>query len=269
MNNKSSVTPAFQFYPDEWLSSKNISLMTPAEEGGYIRLLCYQWNDPRCTLPDDDPELAVLSRLGAAWQEGSGERIRKCFEARNGRLRNDRLYRERRKQIQNRIEKRAAGAIGAAVKRQKKLSQNHTDSKQTLDSAISRTPADASSSIPITITSTEQKHIPLPPSRKLSSTTKAELTLQQQTWFDRCWDRYWRREGKQAAVKAFRVVDTPETAESVFQGVERQRDRMLARDAEHRPHFSTWLNQRRWEDETEPEQQGVDMEAYKAEYGIL
>jgi len=32
--------PAFQFYPDSWLSSMDITLMTIAEEGAYHRLLC-------------------------------------------------------------------------------------------------------------------------------------------------------------------------------------------------------------------------------------
>jgi hypothetical protein len=56
--------PAFQFYPDDWLSSPKISTMTPAEEGAYIRLLAYTWNDPDCTIPNDDASLAILSRLG-------------------------------------------------------------------------------------------------------------------------------------------------------------------------------------------------------------
>jgi hypothetical protein len=33
--------PAFQFYPSDWLASMAIMLMTPAEEGAYVRLLCH------------------------------------------------------------------------------------------------------------------------------------------------------------------------------------------------------------------------------------
>ena len=51
-------SPAFQFYPNDWLSSQNITLMTPAEEGAYIRLLCYAWADPDCSIPNDDEILA-------------------------------------------------------------------------------------------------------------------------------------------------------------------------------------------------------------------
>ncbi len=93
MSNKS---PAFQFYPNDWLSSPKIMMMTPAEEGAYIRLLAICWaNDG---LPDDDKRLAVLSRLGEDWSEGSGDKIRACFTAKDGQLINERLAAERKKQ---------------------------------------------------------------------------------------------------------------------------------------------------------------------------
>jgi len=93
--------PAFQFYPDDWLSSPKISTMTPAEEGAYIRLLSYSWNDPDCTIPDDDTSLAMLSRLGEGWLNGSGNKLRACFvphPKKTGRLFNVRLMKERKKQ---------------------------------------------------------------------------------------------------------------------------------------------------------------------------
>lgn len=37
-------SPAFQFYPSDWLSSMRVTLMTIEEEGIYIRLLCYCWS---------------------------------------------------------------------------------------------------------------------------------------------------------------------------------------------------------------------------------
>src|SRR2546423_11711323 len=61
----------------EWLSSERISLMTPAEEGGCCRLLCYDLVNNG--LPDDDDKLAALSRLGDAWFNTSAQIIRPCF----------------------------------------------------------------------------------------------------------------------------------------------------------------------------------------------
>lgn len=95
-------SPAFQFYPADWLSSESVMLMTPAEEGAFIRLLALAWQDENCTLPDDDKRLAVLSRLGKGWLKGgSSTKIRKKFIPHPtliGRLYNERLMDERARQ---------------------------------------------------------------------------------------------------------------------------------------------------------------------------
>ena len=111
-------SPAFQFYPDSWLSSMTIALMTPAEEGAFIRLLCNAWLQPDCGLPDDDNALAELSRLRKAWPR-SAALIRSKFEAREGRLFNLRLLAEREKQAEW-SRKSAIGGKQSATKRQPK-----------------------------------------------------------------------------------------------------------------------------------------------------
>jgi uncharacterized protein YdaU (DUF1376 family) len=93
-------SPAFQFYPADWLASSSVSLMTPAEEGAYIRLLALEWLQNDCGLPDDDAQLASLSRLGKKWFSGSGAKLRRKFTPVNGRLFNDRLIEERQKQFE-------------------------------------------------------------------------------------------------------------------------------------------------------------------------
>lgn len=89
--------PAFQFYAQDWLSSIDISLMTLVEEGAYHRLLCWAWTQDDCGLPSDDEALAKLSRLEAEWLH-SKDKILKKFRLDKGRLFNDRLLTERRKQ---------------------------------------------------------------------------------------------------------------------------------------------------------------------------
>lgn len=71
--------PAFMFYTNDWLSSTIRVLMSPAQRGAYIDLLCHQWNDETCSLPDDDEVLAVLSGLGEGWLNGSCDLLRRCF----------------------------------------------------------------------------------------------------------------------------------------------------------------------------------------------
>lgn len=90
-------SPAFQFYPDSWLSSLSITLMTPAEEGAYIRLLCHAWMSSDCGLPADSDSLKVLSRLGVGWIK-SETKLRSQFVQEGDRLFNHRLLLERTKQ---------------------------------------------------------------------------------------------------------------------------------------------------------------------------
>lgn len=110
--------PAFQFYAKDWLSSARITLMSSSEEGAYIRLLAHCWDSEDCTLPDDDEQLAVLSRLGQQWLSyapGSNP-VRSCFEAhpsRPRRLFNKRLYEEWKKLRAFQKERAESGRKGA------------------------------------------------------------------------------------------------------------------------------------------------------------
>jgi len=115
--------PAFQFYPNDWLSSSAVTLMTPEQEGAYIRLLCYDWASDG--IPDDDTTLAALSRLGEGWFKGGSTVVRKCFNQhpeKPGFLTNARLQSEREKQHAWR-EKSREGGIKSAESRSKKGSR--------------------------------------------------------------------------------------------------------------------------------------------------
>lgn len=96
--------------------------MTPAEEGAYIRLLCYCWNDPDCSIPANDGELAVLSRLNEGWLNGGSKMVRKCFEPHPtiaDRLTNFRLLQERKKQDEW-SKKSKEGGVKSGKQRRKK-----------------------------------------------------------------------------------------------------------------------------------------------------
>jgi uncharacterized protein YdaU (DUF1376 family) len=103
----------FPFFPDEWLGSPKIMLMTPAEEGAYIRLLAIAWGNDNCALPNDDIQLASLSRLNEDWFKGSGDKIRQNF-VRNG----DTIYNSKLKILKKNLKKiisakKIAGKAGA------------------------------------------------------------------------------------------------------------------------------------------------------------
>ena len=111
--------PAFRFYANEWLSSTQIALMTPAQEGAYIRLLCHAWNDPDCSIPDDDQQLAVLSRLGEEWGKGGYNLVKACFQPHPNkphRLVNTRLLEERKKQEEWRAKSSLGGQKSAQTR---------------------------------------------------------------------------------------------------------------------------------------------------------
>ena len=107
--------PAFQFYPKDWLSSKSVALMTLEQEGAYIHLLAHCWESEDCGLPDDDKQLAILSRMGERWFSESAA-VKECFvghPTRKGRLINSRLYRYRKELRGKQRERAASGRKGA------------------------------------------------------------------------------------------------------------------------------------------------------------
>lgn len=139
-----SKAPAFQFYVNDWLSSPKITLMTPAEEGAYIRLLAFCWaNDG---LPDDDEQLARLSRLGEGWFKGGSTKIRNCFILVDGKLHNKRLIKEKENQIAWREKSKRGGELSAKARRKKAL-QNLKGGSSLVDVCL-QPKANSSSSTP-------------------------------------------------------------------------------------------------------------------------
>lgn len=84
-------------------------------------MLAIAWGEKDCGLPDDEEELASLSRLGEGWFNGGGAKIRKCFISRKGRLYNKRLLIERKKQKEWRDKSRAGGIASGISRRNKDL----------------------------------------------------------------------------------------------------------------------------------------------------
>lgn len=74
-------------------------MMSPAEEGAYIRLLCFDWSNDG--IPDDDEALARLSRLGEGWLKGGCQMVKPCFNQHPSKQRfltNSRIQEERERQ---------------------------------------------------------------------------------------------------------------------------------------------------------------------------
>lgn len=97
---KSTKSPAFQFYPRDFLVSRKVDRMSMTERGIYITLLAHCWIDRGLTT--DLAELAATCRMKVPqferiWTRGQ---LRHCFELRGDRLQNPRLDVERRAQAE-------------------------------------------------------------------------------------------------------------------------------------------------------------------------
>jgi len=105
-------SPAFQFYPGDYLSSSKVMRMSLEEEGAYIRLLCICWLDG--FLPKNEKELAKFCKISALKFCRLWTHIADCFvESEPGKLVNLRLEKERAKQAKFRESKSYAGKKGA------------------------------------------------------------------------------------------------------------------------------------------------------------
>lgn len=271
-------SPAFQFYPDSWLSSLDITLMTPAEEGAYIRLLCHAWLSPDCGLPADANALKTLSRLGSAWSKSEGV-IKAKFREEGGRLFNDRLLLERTKQMEWREKSANGGKRSGETRREANREPNSKGGSRVVDDCLQPKPNTSSSSpspSPVTtqtpfmspadaadkrlaemgwegVSKTSEEVCSqiaalsleeFPESRSLKS---AYMIICRLCWFDDFWAFYWRHDDKRKArVKYFEKVTSHELQEIVENAVIAQAPEMLAREKQHRKLAATWLHGECW-----------------------
>lgn len=107
----SAQSPAFQFYPADFLADENVALMSLAGRGAYITLMCYCWREG--SIPADTNRLGRLCGIDSSAMAQLWEELSPCFELTNNRYQHPRLERERRKQLEHSQERRESGRRGA------------------------------------------------------------------------------------------------------------------------------------------------------------
>ena len=108
-------TPAFQFYPSDFLSDENVCLMSNQEVGCYIKLICFCWKQG--SIPNDTKSIAKLCGETEQVMFELWPNISSCFKSTgNGRVMQPRLGRERKKQKEWR-KKSVAGGKKSAILR--------------------------------------------------------------------------------------------------------------------------------------------------------
>lgn len=137
-------TPAFQYYPADFLSDQNVLTMTAAEVGAYWLLVSVCWREDG--LKDDLDFLSQISRIPKSRFLKSWEsKIKTCFTRRDdGKWTHNRLDKERVKQQAWR-DKSAEGGRASAAKRLRNGTKGGSRVVQPMANSLSST-----TSIPFT-----------------------------------------------------------------------------------------------------------------------
>ncbi len=114
-NGRNPKSPAFQFYPGDFLSDPKVQAMTTEEVGAYCLLLFQAWIDNG--LPNDLVQIARRARLSASKFARVWPIVKHCWiESENGRLVNPRMERERAFQALNRDRLRSMAEKAASAR---------------------------------------------------------------------------------------------------------------------------------------------------------
>ena len=90
-----NISPAFSFYPKDFLSSPRVQDMTVDEMGAYCLLLFSAWiAEDQGYLPDDEALLRRICRMSEEQWSRSRALVLSCFEQGEGRVFNKRLLKE-------------------------------------------------------------------------------------------------------------------------------------------------------------------------------
>lgn len=128
-------SPAFQFYPADFLADDKVTCMSSAAKGAYIVLLCQCWLHQ--TLPNDPQQLRRLAHYeGRHWSQ-IWPQLRPCFvpyEGIPGRggFQQPRIEKERQKQAHFRSHGRKGG-LQSANSRQAKANSSSSSSSSSSD----------------------------------------------------------------------------------------------------------------------------------------
>jgi len=110
-------SPAFQFYPADYLSDSNTIAFTAEQDGIYLRLLCLCWLEGY--LPGNHDRIRRLLKDGASVDEECLQQVLNCFTftTETGLFTHPRLEKERKKQFEWRKKSSAGGKASALIKR--------------------------------------------------------------------------------------------------------------------------------------------------------
>lgn len=146
MKDVKGKSPAFQFYPNDYLGSMRVSELSLEEEGAYLRALCYCWNNGN--LPCEPSKLARI--IGKNCTVEIAKNISRLFVKKNKILIHERLEQERIKQQKYSKQAHDNGLKGA----QKRWGSHSHPNGVAIDTPMGSDSFAASSSISASINNT-------------------------------------------------------------------------------------------------------------------
>ena len=236
-------SPSFNFYPNNWLASGRLATMLPEQEGAYIRLLCYQWNSEDQTIPEDDRQLAMLSRLADRWST-LGREVKQCFERVpeiSGRLRNERLWHEYNRIQVLRVKKSTGGKKGMANRWAKEELQDTNKTVITKLQDTNKTVITGNRE-----QGTGNREAESETENKTPIAPKGDTDSAFETWYS----QYPNKIGRMAAERSWKKHKSKMPhVETMIEKLEEQKRSKKWQEG-YIPNPSTYLNQGRWDDLT-------------------
>jgi uncharacterized protein YdaU (DUF1376 family) len=222
MNNKS---PAFQFYPQDYIASPRVAEMTLEEEGAYIRLLCYCWTAG--SIPSDPERCARLVGKGCSISVATN--VQRTFNESPTdpqRLVHERIEKERQKQAIRRNQTSSAGKKSAE---RRSLSREITTGSNKRSTNVQRNlnPSSSSSDEDVCVSNSES----------------------QVSQFESFWSICPRKTAKGSARKAWVKAIKTATPDQIIAAMKVYATATVGTETQYIAHPATWLNAERWLDD--------------------
>lgn len=195
MKDKDDRLFQFPFYPESFLVST--MLMSPAEVGAYMRLLCHSWLDDGIPFKSK----SHLARLAGISTSKLEQILSKFYVDDENRVRHHRLEEVRKSVADLREKRRKAGALGGKA------------SKQSYSNAVANRQQKSSNAQPSKIKQNKTKYTPLNPPSKLSTADKIALERERDAIAEEIKDVY--RKASRDAMGSVVSWDKPDDRERV------------------------------------------------------
>ena len=243
----------FKLYIGDYL--RDTGTLSVSEHGAYLLMLVNHYATEK-PLPTGKELYRLLRAESKAERDAVDSVVRKFWEEKPDGIVNRRADREFGRAEHQRGVNREVGKLGGRPKRKETDSVTDSVTDSLTDSVLTLEPTHNPNQTPDT---RHQTNTPKPPRGAGGSVHEFP------PGFDRLWEAYPKKIGKDAAARAFAKRKPDEALLArMLQAVARQRqsDQWRKDGGQFIPHLATWLNQGRWEDE-------VDHGGHTSEAGSL